>query len=936
MKINSRNNIVLFLAFLIHNLSHANLVYNSAKKGFITSLIKASKPTHSLANLPPVVTASGNTTYCPLTSANIVNSISIIDPDDSATDAIYIQISSGYVMGEDQLFLNPVSLNQTITAEWDPIEGKLTLKSPIAGTKVTYTNFENAIKNVQFHNSSTTATGIRNFSISTRQANYLPRNGHYYEYVPNIGISWTAARDAAEVRTYFGLKGYLATLTAADEAQLAGAQISGAGWIGGSDAQTESLWKWVTGPEAGTVFWNGNYFNGSTPNFAFWNTGEPNQSGDEDYAHTTPLGVGIAGSWNDLKLNGELSGNYQAKGYIVEYGGTFTDPDIHLSASTTLTIAAGASITNTTPASSCDEGSLTLHATATAGTINWYDAAAAGNYLGTGTNYTTPNITETTTYYVEAATASCSSGRTAVEAKINITPEITNTNSPLTNCGPGLFILTATPSIGTINWYSQIGGTVVANGNTYNTPNVSANTTYYAEAINNGCTNGIKVPIELKVYSPPAVTDQTIEKCSSSTIALDASIPSMKYLWNTGETSQTVTTSTIGIYYVDISSPAPENCTSRKTITVTESNLLITTTIPASRCAAGSVMLQASATTNTINWYDAATGGNYLGTGSNFTTPPISATTIYYAEAATANCSSARTAVEAKINMPPTITSTNSPLTHCGPGLFTLTATPSDGTVNWYSQIEGTVISTGPSYIRPNISANTTYYAEAINNGCTNNEKIPIDLLIYSAPAVNNQTVEKCSSGSVTLNASIPNMKYLWSNGETTPTITVSTTSMYYVDVTSPAPENCTSRTTITVAESNLLITNTTPASRCDSGSVTLHAAATTETINWYAAAIGGNKIGTGPSFTTPNINATTTYYAEAATTNCSSARTAVEAKINIPPTITTTNSPLTNCGEGPFTLTATASAGTVNWYSQTGGTLIHRYKHDLLCRSCK
>jgi hypothetical protein len=33
-----------------------------------------------------------------------------------------------------------------------------------------------------------------------------------------------------------------------------------------------------------------------------------------------------AGSWNDLTNTGDSGGNYQPKGYIVEYGGTNDDP----------------------------------------------------------------------------------------------------------------------------------------------------------------------------------------------------------------------------------------------------------------------------------------------------------------------------------------------------------------------------------------------------------------------------------------------------------------------------------------------------------------------------------------------------------------------------------------------------------------------------------
>jgi hypothetical protein len=45
-----------------------------------------------------------------------------------------------------------------------------------------------------------------------------------------------------------------------------------------------------------------------------------------------------AGSWNDLTNTGDSGGNYQPKGYIVEYGGTNDDPVLKIAAST-ITIA---------------------------------------------------------------------------------------------------------------------------------------------------------------------------------------------------------------------------------------------------------------------------------------------------------------------------------------------------------------------------------------------------------------------------------------------------------------------------------------------------------------------------------------------------------------------------------------------------------------------
>ncbi|HRV53522.1 MAG TPA: hypothetical protein P5162_10585, partial [Bacteroidia bacterium] len=61
-------------------------------------------------------------------------------------------------------------------------------------------------------------------------------------------------------------------------------------------------------------------------------------------------------------------------------------------------------ITSSTPASRCGAGTLTLGATAApTATISWYDTPSGGTAIGSGNSFTTPYISNTTTYYVAAS-----------------------------------------------------------------------------------------------------------------------------------------------------------------------------------------------------------------------------------------------------------------------------------------------------------------------------------------------------------------------------------------------------------------------------------------------------------------------------------------------------------------------------------------------------
>ncbi|MFV8339636.1 choice-of-anchor D domain-containing protein [Flavobacterium sp. LB3P21] len=92
--------------------------------------------------------------------------------------------------------------------------------------------------------------------------------------------------------------------------------------------------------------------------------------------------------------------------------------------SASVNVAATPTITSTTPNSRTGTGTVALSAVASAGTISWYAAATGGTALATANSYTTPSITATTTYYIQATNGSCtSSPRVAIVATVN-NPEI--------------------------------------------------------------------------------------------------------------------------------------------------------------------------------------------------------------------------------------------------------------------------------------------------------------------------------------------------------------------------------------------------------------------------------------------------------------------------------------------------------------------------------
>lgn len=216
------------------------------------------------------------------------------------------------------------------------------------------------------------------------------------------------------------------------------------------------------------------------------------------------------------------------------------------------------------------------------------------------------------------------------------------------NCGPGTVTLSGT-STGTIYWFDvPTGGTSLGSGSTFVTPSISANTNYYAQSGLNCPSARSTVTATINaIPAAPTVTDGS--RCGTGTVDLAASSASPTIEWYTassggssvasGTTFTTPSISSSEIYYAQ--SVDASTCVSSRTAVNATINPIPAdpTTTGGNLCGTGSTTTL-TASGSDIFWYDDATGTNQVGTGNNFVTPVLSATTIYYAQSSNGTCES--------------------------------------------------------------------------------------------------------------------------------------------------------------------------------------------------------------------------------------------------------------------------------------------------------
>lgn len=211
----------------------------------------------------------------------------------------------------------------------------------------------------------------------------------------------------------------------------------------------------------------------------------------------------------------------------------------------------------------------------------------------------------------------------------------------------------------------------------------------------------------------------------------------------------------------------------------------------------------------TYNWYDSATKNNLLFTGNTFTTPALNASSTFYVEGSNGSCTStALTTAQVVVATPPAAPTVAPVPVQCSGNVVTLSITGAQPgvTYQWYATATGgNTLGTGVNFTTPVLTANTTYYAGAINTtGCTAASRTPVTVTI-DVPQVTVQGTSVCPGNSTTLTASatgVSNASYRWYathsggaalfTGSTFTTPVLNANTNYYVEVTNNAT-GCTS-----------------------------------------------------------------------------------------------------------------------------------------------
>ena len=379
-------------------------------------------------------------------------------------------------------------------------------------------------------------------------------------------------------------------------------------------------------------------------------------------------------------------------------------------------------------------GSSTLTASGFAGSLLW------------STGETTASITVATagTYTVTQTVNGCISAEGSAIASpkpIPVAPIVTVTN----NCGHS--VLTAASFTGTLLW---------STGETTTTIIVTTADTYTVTQTVDGCISaqgsGVASPIISSVTSP---TITVVDNCGSS--ELTAGDFTGTLLWSTGETTPAITVTSAGTYTL---TQTLDGCTSDPANAIAAPKIIPSAPIVTVADNCGNTVLTAESFTGSLLW----------NTGETTSSITVSATGTYSVTQTMNSCASiagSGTASPKIIPSAPALVVAN----NCGNSI--LTASDFTGSLLW---------STGETTASITVTTGGTYTVAQTVDGCTSDvvSGLAAPVVVPTAPIIT--VTDNC--GSSVLTASEFAGELLWSTGETTASITVTTGGTYTVTQT--------------------------------------------------------------------------------------------------------------------------------------------------------
>ncbi|MHC1778158.1 MAG: PKD domain-containing protein [Lentimicrobium sp.] len=412
-----------------------------------------------------------------------------------------------------------------------------------------------------------------------------------------------------------------------------------------------------------------------------------------------------------------------------------------------------------------------------ASAYQWTVPTGATIVAGTGTNvitvdFSTSALSGDVTVIPQNACGSGSTSTLAVTVNpMPVAPVIT-ASGPIEFCEGGSVVLSATPGYASYLW---------SNGMTTQNIIVTTFGTYSVVASDAaGCaslaSNQISVNVHMQ-FVPVVTASGPTDLCQGGSVTLTAPAGYASYLWNTGQTTTSITVSTAGVYNVTVTDLF--GCTSLPsadiavTINPTPPTPVIAASGPVNFCAGGSVTLSAPAGYATYLWSNGETTQSILVTSSGVFSVIVSNVS---------GCSSLPSASVSVLVNPypatPVITAMG-PTTFCHGGSVVLSATSGYSSYLWSNgaTTQNITVTTSGSY--------TVVVTDAI--GCSSQTSAPVSVTVMQPPTptiVANGPLNFCIGGSVVLTAPAGYAAYLWSNGEITQSISVTATGSYTVQVT--------------------------------------------------------------------------------------------------------------------------------------------------------